>query len=217
VAAPLAILGSIGVITEIPNFYERLTKEGVKFNTITAGKFKRQLTPTKKTTPEDIAKTTQDLEDILVLFKGFIQRNRPSLDVDDVATGEIWFGPDALEKNLCDELKTSDDVLQDLLKDGHEVYSVTTKQGSDFADLLTSVEESAGATTAAGRLLDGALRMATSARGLDGMGMGMGMGGGGAFGYDAIDAVREQARQRNGRISDKYMLYRDEDEFPDLM
>ena len=59
VAAPLAILGSIGVITEIPNFYERLTKEGIVFNTITAGKFKRQLTPTKKTTPQDIKKTEQ--------------------------------------------------------------------------------------------------------------------------------------------------------------
>ena len=71
--------------------------------------------------------------------------------------------------------------------------SVTTKQGSDFADLLTSVEESAGATTAAGRLLDGALRMATSARGLDGMGMGMGMGmgGAGAYGYDPIYDTRD--------------------------
>ena len=106
--------------------YERLKKEGVVFNTVTAGKYKRQLTPTKPTTEKDLKKTQQDLEDILTLFKSFVKRNRPQLDIDSVATGEIWFGPDALEKNLCDELATVDEVLMGFVREGHDVYQVTT-------------------------------------------------------------------------------------------
>lgn len=62
---------------------------------------KRTLTPTKKVTKDDIAKTKADLEDVLVLFRGFVAENRPSLDIDKVATGETWFGEDALKMGLC--------------------------------------------------------------------------------------------------------------------
>jgi serine protease SohB len=123
-ASPFAVLGSIGVITEIPNVYERLTKEGISFNTITAGKFKRTLTPTKKATKEDIDKTKQDIEQILVLFKNFVASNRPQLDIDNVATGETWFGPDALKNKLVDELVTADDKLLELRNVGCELLSV---------------------------------------------------------------------------------------------
>ena len=126
VASPFAVLGSIGVISDVPNVYERLRKEGIEFATITAGKYKRTITPTKKITKEDLAKTTRDIEDVLSLFKGFVATNRPSLNIDDVATGETWFGMDAMKKGLCDELKTSDDVLLDLLPTS-EIFSVKLK------------------------------------------------------------------------------------------
>ncbi len=95
-----------------------------EFQTVTAGKYKRTLTPTKKVTKEDVAKAKEDIEDILVLFKSFVKENRPSLDIDDVATGETWFGEDALAKGLCDELNTVDDVLVDYVNEGYNVYQV---------------------------------------------------------------------------------------------
>ena len=79
VAAPFAVLGSIGVITEIPNVYERLKKEGVQFSTVTAGKYKRTLTPTKQLDEADVRKTKEDIEGVLSLFKTFVATNRPQV------------------------------------------------------------------------------------------------------------------------------------------
>ena len=124
VASPFAVLGSIGVLTEIPNVYDRLKKEGIEFQTVTAGKYKRTLTPTKKVTQADFDKTKEDIEEILVLFRDFVSQNRPQLDIDDVATGETWFGTAALERNLCDEIKTVDDVIMDFVNTGYNVYEV---------------------------------------------------------------------------------------------
>ena len=124
VASPFAVLGSIGVISEIPNVYERLKKEGVEFQTVTAGKFKRTLTPTKKIEKADVEKSKADIEDVLTLFKTFVKQQRPKLVIDEVATGETWFGADALKRDLCDELKTTDDVLLELLAAGREIFSV---------------------------------------------------------------------------------------------
>ncbi len=95
-----------------------------EFQTVTAGKYKRTLTPTKKVTEEDLEKSKADLEDVLKLFKAFVADNRPSLDIDKVATGETWFGQDALDMGLCDELKTVDDVLNEYVDDGYDVYEV---------------------------------------------------------------------------------------------
>ena len=124
VASPFAVLGSIGVISEIPNAYERLKSEGIEFQTITAGKYKRTITPTKKITREDVKKSEADINDILTLFKGFVKSQRPQLDIDEVATGETWFGEMALEKGLCDELATADDILLDFVDKGYDVYEV---------------------------------------------------------------------------------------------
>jgi serine protease SohB len=124
VASPFAVLGSIGVISDIPNVYDRLKKEGIEFQTVTAGKYKRTLTPTKKATKEDFDKTKKDVEDILVLFKEFVHQNRPQLDIDQVATGETWFGKDALDRKLCDEIKTVDDVIIDYMNQNFDVYEV---------------------------------------------------------------------------------------------
>jgi ClpP class serine protease len=130
VASPFAVLGSIGVISEIPNAYERLQREGIEFQTITAGKFKRTVTPTKKITKENIKKSEADVAEIFNLFKGFVKRQRPQLDIDHVATGETWFGEDALARGLCDEIGTADDVLLDFIDSGYDVYEVVYKPPS---------------------------------------------------------------------------------------
>jgi len=149
-ASPFAVIGSIGVISEIPNVYERLNKEGVEFLTVTAGKYKRTLTPTKKPSDEDFKKTKADIEQVLVLFKEWVQTQRPQLDIDAVATGETWFGPDALERKLVDELITSDDVLLQKFDEGAEIFSVKYQEpkkqgvaallpaGSSAADLMAA-------------------------------------------------------------------------------
>lgn len=141
VASPFAVLGSIGVITEIPNVYERLTSEGIVVNTVTAGKYKRALTPTKKTEPEDIEKTKADLEDILKLFSGFVKKNRPSLNVSAVATGDTWFGPDALDVGLVDELGTLDDLILAYIQKGCDVVTIKTSAGGSPLNQLLMAED----------------------------------------------------------------------------
>jgi len=124
VASPFAVLGSIGVISEVPNAYERLQREGIEFATITAGKYKRTVTPTKKVTKEDLKKSTEDINEIFNLFKSFVGSQRPQLDIENVATGDTWFGEDALARGLCDELATADDVLLDFVDKGYDLYEV---------------------------------------------------------------------------------------------
>ena len=89
IASPFAALGSIGVITSVPNVYERLKKEGVEYQTITAGEFKRTLTPFKKVDPKDVKKTEEEIGEIYALFKSFVGKQRPQLDINAVATGEV--------------------------------------------------------------------------------------------------------------------------------
>ena len=124
VASPFAVLGSIGVISDVPNFFNRLQREGIEFQTITAGKYKRTVTPTKKISNEDLKKSKEDVEGILRLFKTFVHTNRPQLEIDEVATGETWFGTDALDRGLCDEIATADDILGQYVDAGYDVFDV---------------------------------------------------------------------------------------------
>ena len=64
------------------------------------------------------------MEEVLTLFKNFVKRNRPSLDINAVATGETWFGEDALSRGLCDELGTVDDLLINYIDSGFDVFQV---------------------------------------------------------------------------------------------
>jgi len=123
-AAPFAILGSIGVLAQIPNFHRMLDSHGVEFEQVTAGKYKRTVTMFGQNTDEDRAKLKQELEDVHTLFKAAVHRFRPQLDLETVATGEHWYGAQALELDLADELKTSDELLAELAKD-RDLYRVS--------------------------------------------------------------------------------------------
>ncbi len=125
-AAPFAILGSIGVIAQMPNFNRMLDERGIDFEQVTAGKYKRSVTMFGKNTDEDRAKLKEELEDVHALFKGAVSRYRPDLDLERIATGEHWYGTMALELGLADELKTSDELLAELAKD-HDLYRVAYK------------------------------------------------------------------------------------------
>ncbi len=123
-AAPFAILGSIGVLAQIPNFNRMLDSHGVDFEQITAGKYKRTVTMFGKNTEEDRAKLKEELEEVHDLFKAAIGKYRPDLDLDKVATGEHWYGTRALELGLADGIKTSDELLTQLAAD-RDLYLVT--------------------------------------------------------------------------------------------
>ncbi|MFV2058961.1 MAG: protease SohB, partial [Thiohalomonadales bacterium] len=111
IAAPFAIIGSIGVIAQVPNFNKLLKKFDIDYNEFTAGEYKRTVTIMGENSEQDKAKFTEQIEDTHLLFKEFISQNRPSVDIAKVSTGEHWFGTRALENKLVDELKTSDDYL----------------------------------------------------------------------------------------------------------
>jgi serine protease SohB len=127
-ASPLAALGSIGVIATAPNIQKRLEREGIEFDEITAGQYKRTLTPFKVPNAKDRKKLQDDITAIFELFKMHIQKHRPIVNLRTCATGEVWFGSDALKRNLCDELLTSDDVLMKMHEDGSDIYSIKHTQ-----------------------------------------------------------------------------------------
>ncbi|MFK8052087.1 MAG: protease SohB [Woeseiaceae bacterium] len=119
VAAPFAIVGSIGVIAQLPNFNKALEEKGIEFEQITAGKHKRTVTMFGRNTDEDRAKLKSELEDVHGLFKDAIARYRADMDLEQLATGEHWYGTRALELGLIDKLATSDDELIRRSEDRH--------------------------------------------------------------------------------------------------
>ena len=149
-AAPFAILGSIGVLAQIPNFNRLLDSHGVDFEQITAGKYKRSVTMFGKNTDEDRAKLKEELEEVHVLFKDVVAKYRPNLDLEKIATGEHWYGTPALELGLADELLTSDELLGSRARD-RDLYLVTYKIKQPLQKrLMGNVESAIDGAEAAG-------------------------------------------------------------------
>ncbi len=111
IAAPFAVVGSIGVVAGFPNFHRWLDRHDVDFELMTAGKHKRTITMFGKNTDEGRKKFQEELDAAHALFKGHIARFRPALDLDKVATGEHWYGSEALTLGLVDKIGTSDDYV----------------------------------------------------------------------------------------------------------
>ena len=143
VAAPFAILGSIGVVAQIPNLNRFLKNKDIDIELHTAGQYKRTLTLLGENTDEGRQKFREELNETHHLFKDFVKEMRPSLDIDQVATGEHWYGSQAQEKGLVDEVGTSDELLLGLM-DGRDVISVRFMQRKKMMDRFTgSAAESA--------------------------------------------------------------------------
>jgi len=124
VAAPFAIIGSIGVIAQMPNFNRFLKKHDIDYEEITAGQFKRTLTVFGENTEADREKFREEINDAHELFKEFVTDNRPQVDIAAIATGEYWYGKRALERKLIDELRNSDDYLFGRSKDA-DIFEVS--------------------------------------------------------------------------------------------
>ncbi|MTD25771.1 protease SohB [Erwinia sorbitola] len=123
VAAPFSIIGSIGVVAQIPNFNRLLKRNEIDVELHTAGEYKRTLTLFGENTEQGREKFREDLNETHLLFKQFVHQMRPSLDIDSVATGEHWYGSQALDKGLVDAISTSDDLIIDRM-DKHQVIGV---------------------------------------------------------------------------------------------
>lgn len=141
VAAPFAIIGSIGVIGQLPNFHKLLEKHSIEFEQHTAGEFKRTLTVFGKNDNKAREKFKDELELTHELFKKYITDRRNNLDINQIATGEHWYGQIALEKNLIDKIATSDDLILDYYKT-HSLYSVKYANKKTFTERLTSSTQS---------------------------------------------------------------------------
>lgn len=122
-SAPFAILGSIGVVAQIPNAHRLLKKHDIDYEVLTAGEYKRTMTVFGENTDKGREKFKEDLEITHNLFKNFVSDNRPQLNIDEIATGETWLGTDALEKKLVDSIITSDQYLMNKAKKA-DIYTV---------------------------------------------------------------------------------------------
>lgn len=135
VSAPFAILGSIGVVAQVPNFNRLLKEKNIDFEMYTAGEYKRTVTMFGENTEEGKAKFEEELQQTHVLFKHFVEKYRPQLNVEKVATGEHWYGQDALDLNLVDKLQTSDEYLLSLLPQ-HDIYVIQTRKKPTLGEKL---------------------------------------------------------------------------------
>ena len=123
-AAPFAIVGSIGVVAQIPNVHRLLKKHDVDVEVLTAGRFKRTLDFLGENTEQGREKFREELQDVHELFQEFVGNWRPALDIETVSTGEAWYGQRALERALVDELITSDEYLVRACNDA-DVFEVS--------------------------------------------------------------------------------------------
>lgn len=142
VAAPFAIVGSIGVIAQIPNFHKLLKRNDIEFEQLTAGEYKRTLTMFGENTDKAREKFKQELEETHGLFKDFIRDHRPALDLEKVATGEHWFGSQAKALGLVDEIATSDDLIVNACKE-KTVLAVRYVRKKKLADKLAGTASQA--------------------------------------------------------------------------
>ncbi|WP_373079283.1 protease SohB [Zhongshania sp.] len=141
-AAPFAVIGSIGVVAQLPNFNRLLKKHDVDIELHTAGAHKRTLTMVGENTEEGRKKFIEELEETHILFKEFVSENRPQLDIDNIATGEVWYGSKALDVKLVDEIRTSDDYLLSQRADS-DIYAVSYRQKRSLPERLGFAAEGA--------------------------------------------------------------------------
>ncbi|MFY0988923.1 protease SohB [Halomonas sp. C05BenzN] len=134
-ASPFAVLGSIGVVAQLPNVHRLLKRHDIDVELLTAGRYKRTLTVFGENTEEGREKFLEDLEGIHALFKRHVAERRPALDIEAVATGEVWYGSEALNQGLVDALGTSEAYLAERMKEAR-VISVKLEPKRKLGDRL---------------------------------------------------------------------------------
>lgn len=141
VAAPFAVIGSIGVVAQLPNFHRLLKKHDIDVEMHTAGEYKRTLTVLGENTDKAREKFKEDLQDVHVLFKEYINNHRPKVDIEKVSNGDVWFGQRAIDQNLIDEIMTSDEYLQSKCSNA-DVFSISLKRKKGIKEKFSGDAES---------------------------------------------------------------------------
>ena len=128
-AAPFAVIGSIGVVTQIPNFQRFLNKHEIDAYLFTAGKHKRTVDIIGEVTEENKKKLQEELDDMHRAFKDHVALARPKLKdtIDEVASGEYWVAVQAKEHGLVDEIMTSDEYLESICQE-NEIIEIVEKK-----------------------------------------------------------------------------------------
>ncbi len=138
IAAPFAIIGSVGVVAQLPNFHRLMKKHNIDYEQLSAGEYKRTLTLFGENNDKDREKLQEEIEDTHELFKEFIQDNRSQIDIETIATGEHWYGKRALDLKLVDELITSDDYLYTASADA-DIYEISKIRKKPVSEKLFSL------------------------------------------------------------------------------
>ncbi len=136
IAAPFAIIGSIGVVAQVPNFNRLLKKHNVDYHEYTAGEFKRTVSLFGEITPKGEEKFLGQLEETHVMFKEFVHKFRPRLNMSQIATGEYWYGEKALTLGLVDKIQTSDDFVLEKLNEDASILELHFKQPKSFQEKM---------------------------------------------------------------------------------
>ena len=146
VSAPFAYIGSIGVLFGIPNVHDFLKKHDISYEEVTAGKYKRTLTPFGKVTEEKRERLKEQLSLIHTQFKNFVGKYRREVILEDIATGEAWLAEEAFKKKLVDKIQSSDDYIMEKLKISN-VYEISLSEKKNFMDKLSKKFDSQTALT----------------------------------------------------------------------
>lgn len=141
ISAPFAVIGSVGVVAQVPNIHRLLKKHDIDVDVMTAGEYKRTVTLVGENTEKGKQKFQQELEETHQLFKDFVLLHRPQLAIEQIATGEHWFGQQALALKLVDELSTSDDLILNAVKE-QEVIEIKYQQKKKLAQRVGEQVES---------------------------------------------------------------------------
>jgi serine protease SohB len=133
--SPFAIIGSIGVVAQVPNLHKLLKKNSIDYEEMTAGEYKRTVSMLAEITPKGKEKFLQQLDETHVLFKNFVSSNRDKMDMSKVATGEYWYGYQARDLNLVDEISTSDDYLFSKFE-SHKIFKVSVEAKKNLSEKI---------------------------------------------------------------------------------
>ncbi|KZX82185.1 hypothetical protein A3715_00045, partial [Oleiphilus sp. HI0009] len=146
IASPTSMLGSIGVIMEVPNFYNLLDRAGVQFHQFTAGKHKRLVSMTNKIGDAAKDQINQDLEKSHELFKNHVHTYRNSVNLESVSHGDVWSAKYCLDNKLVDDLMTSEAYLFDRASRAN-IFHISWDVERSFSDKLSSFAAQASINT----------------------------------------------------------------------
>ena len=152
VAAPFAVVGSIGVVAPVPNLHRLLQKNEIDFEEMTSGEFKRTVSVLGEITPAGREHFRGKLDATHEAFKAHVAQCRPNVDITRVANGDYWLAREGLALGLVDEIMTGDELLF-RARDSARLYEVSTEARKTLLQQLLSglgvaVEKAADLVTA---------------------------------------------------------------------